>query len=121
MERTVQLALSPSMGWTLLNPFDDPLGPNVDVGNALWLAGWLALVGWWSSFALDRASAKLLLFLGAALSGLLVIPLATGYPIASWTDWIGAATGWIMAVVAAGSARRHRGDPPSLSAAQDPI
>lgn len=115
MERTVQLALSPSMGWTLLNPFDNPLGPNVDVGNALWLAGWLALVGWWSRFALDGASARLLLFLGAALTGLLVIPLATGYAIATWTDWIGAAMGWLAAILLAGLAHQHHGARDSMT------
>ena len=106
--RTFQVTLSPSMGWTLLNPFDHPLGPYVHVGNALWLASWLAVLGWWSCLAWDRASARLLFFLGAAVAGLLVIPLATGFAIAPWSDWIGAATGWIVAVLAAGLARRHR-------------
>jgi len=104
--RTFQLRLSPSMGWTLLNPLDHSLGPYVHVGNAMWLAGWLALVGWWSCFASDRAPPRLLLFLGATLTGLLVIPLLAGYRIAIWSDWVGGAAGWIVAVVAAGWARR---------------
>jgi len=121
--KTFALTLSPSMGWALLNPLDHPLGAYANIGNALWIACWLALAGWWSRLGLNRADARMSVFIATAVTGLGLIPVATGFGIAAWPEWLGAVVGWIAGVLAAGYVRRHLGVPgeEGMPVVPDPI
>ena len=107
VSQTIGIALSPNMGWTLLDPFDQAIGrKGIALGNALWLASWLAIVGWWSSFAFRRTELKTAWFMGAMVLGHLVIPLATGYQIGTGPEWAAGAMGWLAGLMAGGRTRR---------------
>jgi hypothetical protein len=90
--RVVQ-PLSPSLGWSLLIPFDYAYGPEVHLLTGLWIAGLLVPIGYWASRTrgsryLPSAAPGLLL-----LTGLGLIPMLTGYPAVHWSEWLAGAAG----------------------------
>jgi hypothetical protein len=94
---TRMLALSPSLGWSLLLPFEDyAFGASVRWLTALWLAGLLLPTGYWSA-----RSPRLL---GLVFLGLLIVTGLAGVtawfhlPPVQWNEWaaasVGAGVGW---------------------------
>jgi hypothetical protein len=102
-------ALSPSLGWSLLVPFNYAYGPEVYLLTALWIAGLLAPIGYWSARApggRSRTSALALLL----LTGLGVTPLLAEFPPVHWSEWlagaVGLGSGWASQHAAAYFGRR---------------
>jgi hypothetical protein len=92
VSRSLQV-LSPSLGWSLITPVPYAFGPEARWITGLWIAGWLGVVGYWAAArraaplsALSRLA--LLLF-----TGLVLVPLVTGYSVSQWTEWVAAAAG----------------------------
>jgi hypothetical protein len=114
--REARQILSPSLGWTLLLPFKYAFGPEVRLLTGLWIAGWLALIGYWSAGAgvrlLTSASSLAVLL----VLGLGVIPYSFGYPPTHWTEWLAAVIGLAIGYAGQQSAAyfRTRCDSPSI-------
>jgi hypothetical protein len=98
---TRRLALSPSLGWSLLLPFENyAYGENVRWLSALWLAGLLFPAGYWTARGL-AGSGQLR---GPVLLGVLVAVGLAGVaalfrlPPVHWSEWLaavgGAGVGW---------------------------
>ena len=109
------LPLSPTIGWNLLMPFDYPLDRSATFLTALWVAGLLLPIGYWSargsvqqasdalrpSGARGRHGVHAVLTLAAVLIvGLLIIPMVSRLAIAPASDWLaaiaGVLIGWIV-------------------------
>jgi hypothetical protein len=94
-ERRLQ-TLSPSLGWSLLIPFDYAYGPEVHLLTGLWIAGLLLPIAYWQG---RRRTARPVFGLGfLLLAGLGLIPLLIGYPAVHWSEWfagvVGLGLGW---------------------------
>ena len=97
--RRLELALSPSHGWTAILPWGVQAGWPFRLATALWIGGLMLPAAYWAGFAgrpLPGAAG-----LAAALAaGLGVLPALTGYPPAHWSEWLGgvlgAALGWAL-------------------------
>jgi hypothetical protein len=91
-------ALSPSFGWSLLTPFRYAYGREVRFITAIWIAGLLAPIGYWSGHAPGRHRTRLSALLLLVSAGLALVPLVAGYPPVHWTEWaaalLGLAAGW---------------------------
>jgi hypothetical protein len=86
-------ALGPSLGWTFITPIRHSFGPEVYWITAIWLATWLAPIGYWSARAELTHAGKIggmMLLLG---SGLGFLPLLSGYPAVHWSEWLGGIVG----------------------------
>jgi hypothetical protein len=88
--------LSPSLGWSLLVPFDYAYGPEVHLLTALWIGGLLLPIAYWQG---RRRTPRPVLALGLLLlAGLGLIPMLAGYPAVHWSEWlagvIGLGAGW---------------------------
>ena len=96
----VRQALGPSLGWSLLAPFRYTYGRETSLLTMVWLTAWLLPLGYWTW----HVSGRPFLRSGAALLlvalGLGLVPLLTGYPPASFSEWLGALLG--LATGAAG-------------------
>ena len=96
----VRQALGPSLGWSLLAPFRYTSGRETFLLTMAWLAAWLLPLGYWTR----HVSRRPFLSWGAALLlvalGLGLVPLLTGYPLAPFSEWLGALLG--LAAGAAG-------------------
>jgi VanZ like family len=102
--REVDLALSPSYGWTLLFPI--PIGPGIllRIVAALWLGSLILPAGYWA-----RLSARPKAVLGAlgavVIVGLGLVPALGGFDRVHWSEWIGTgggvAVGWALSRIAA--------------------
>ena len=96
----VRQALGPSLGWSLLAPFRYTYGRETSLLTMVWLTAWLFPLGYWTW----HVSGRPFLRSGAALLlvalGLGLVPLLTGYPPASFSEWLGALLG--LATGAAG-------------------
>jgi hypothetical protein len=95
--------LSPSLGWSLLIPFDYAYGPEVHLLTALWIAGLLLPIAYWQG---RRRKTRSILELGfLLLTGLGLIPMLTGYPPVHWSEWLagvgGLGAGWASHCAAA--------------------
>jgi VanZ family protein len=90
--RQVSQALSPSLGWALISPFNYQLGRESRMVTFFWLVFLLAPIGyWWKSF---RSMPGWLMASGGVLIvGLLGIPLILGYPPVNWSEWLGGLAG----------------------------
>ena len=85
---TMELALSPSQGWTLLFPWGiDPRRP-FRLVTALWIAGFILPAGYCAAGLRSRpvAAAGIALALGA---GLWLLPRVAGYAPVHWSEWLG--------------------------------
>jgi len=90
--RAGELALSPALGWMLLNPFDPPTVTGIRWLTALFLGSSLVPLGLWARGAEDAGPA--LAILGAALAaGLVAVPAVAGFPGVHWSEWVAAGTG----------------------------
>ena len=98
IKHTRVLALSPSFGWSLLTPFRYAYGREVRFITAIWIAGLLAPIGYWSGYAPGGHRVRLGALLLLVFAGLALVPLVVGYPPVHWTEWaaalLGLAAGW---------------------------
>lgn len=88
--RVRHLPLSASWGWDLVVPWEPVLGPGVHALTALWVAGLVALLGYWSLLGGGFTVAILPVTTGILLGG---VPWAAGFPPAHWSEWVAAAVG----------------------------
>ena len=87
-----RVSVTPSWGWTLLLPFDAPIGPRAPAWSALWIAALIFPTGYWAGRSLPAlAFSGLLLCLGTALP-----PLLFRLPPAALWEWTAGATGLVM-------------------------
>ena len=98
-ERSVELAISPAYGWTMVLPFEVATGSGVRWITAIGLAAaWLPL-GFWARRT-GRPGAALAALAAALALALAVIPAAGGFPPVHWSEWmagtLGAAGGWAV-------------------------
>jgi hypothetical protein len=101
--REEAVPLSPSLGWTLISPFDIALDAGTRWISLLWLMVLLLPVGYWWAAAVepsDRSTAgrTASIRIGAAMLaglalGLVVAPLLAGTAFASWWEWVAALAG----------------------------
>ena len=90
---TRRLPLSASWGWDLVVPWDPVLGGDVYLLTALWIAGLLALLGYWGALG-GAVTTGLSPVTAGVLLG--VVPWVSGFPPAHWSEWA-AAGGGILA------------------------
>jgi hypothetical protein len=95
---SLSLRLSPNWGWTFLLPYEYALGREAYLGTALWVAGLLLPLGYWSARA-ERSIVSKLIPLAMVGIGLGLVPLLTGLPVAHWSEWLAAAGGLVAGVV----------------------
>jgi hypothetical protein len=95
--RSRRLPLSASWGWVLVMPWNFAIGPEVQVLTALWVAGLLTVLSYWSVLA---GQAALGIIPATTTLLLLVVPVTAGFRPAHWTEWAsalsGAAAGWVL-------------------------
>ena len=107
--QSVELGLSPAMGWLLLAPFDMPAGSGVRWLTGLCLVATLLPLGYWARRS-GRTAAALGLLAAALLAGLAAVPAIAGFPPVHWSEWLaataGAAAGWALGPLAAYLERR---------------
>ena len=97
--RRVELALSPSHGWSAILPWGIQMGRPLRLATAFWIGSLILPAAYWAGFLGS-------LVLGAAgvaaalAAGLGVLPSLTGYAPAHWSEWVagflGAALGWAL-------------------------
>jgi hypothetical protein len=95
--------LSPSLGWTMISPFDIALDAGTRGISMLWLIALLLPVGYWWAAAVERSSRPLegrapARVIGAAMLaglalGFVVAPLLADTALASWWEWVAALAG----------------------------
>jgi hypothetical protein len=85
--------LSPSFGWSLLTPARYAYGREVHWITALWIAGWLAVIGYWSARARRGGLATLGSLVLLLSVGLGLLPQLMGYPAVHWTEWLAGIAG----------------------------
>ena len=107
--RSVELSLSPAMGWLLLAPFDMPAGSGVRWLTGLCLAAPLLPLGYWARCS-GRPTAGLGLLGVVLAAGLAALPMLAGFPPVHWSEWLagaaGIAGGWALGPLAAYLQRR---------------
>ncbi len=97
------VALSPSWGWALLDPFQIPIDPEARVMTALWLLVLLVPIGYWGRAArwLPWQSTGAAGLLVAA--GLWLVPYLSGFETSHLSEWLsavgGIAAGWGWSVL----------------------
>jgi hypothetical protein len=97
--RSFELSLSPSQGWSLLDPFRFALGPEAQLVTALWLAALFMPLGFWAGRT-GRFGMGSITLSAALVLGLKVIPALSGYPPVQWSEWLagvlGGSAGWSL-------------------------
>jgi hypothetical protein len=102
-----EVALAPTLGWALFLPYDYAFGPEVHLLTALWVAGLLAPLGYWS--AVGRRRQEVGIAAGAAALALVGVSAAAGAPWPHPWHWLAAAAGFgVGAAAAFGRAARDR-------------
>jgi hypothetical protein len=96
--RAETVALSPSLGWLLMSPFDVAVGARLRWMSFLWLAALALPLGYWGAFrsghATPRRRALVIGSVGAALvTALAISPAIAGVATAAWWEWGAAAAG----------------------------
>jgi hypothetical protein len=97
-----RLPLSASWGWSLVLPWRYAFGPEVYLLTALWIAGLLGLLAYWSLLA---GAATIMALPLSILTLLVVIPSAASLRPVHWTEWLAAGVGTLLGGLAARSAR----------------
>ena len=97
--RMVEVALSPSHGWSALLPWGIQMGRRLRLATAFWIGGLILPAAYWAGFI--RNPVRGWAGVAAALAaGLGVLPSLTGYAPAHWSEWLGgflgAALGWAL-------------------------
>lgn len=95
----VELALSPSHGWSAILPWGIQMGRPLRLATAFWIGGLILPAAYWAGFignpVLGSAGVAAVL-----AGGLGVLPSLTGYAPAHWSEWaagvLGAALGWAL-------------------------
>jgi len=101
----LRLPLSASWGWSLVTPWAAGYGREVYLLTALWVAGLVAVLTYWSSLSGGAG----LWVVPVTVGGLLgVVPYAAGLPHAHWSEWIAALAGVLLGSAAATAASRER-------------
>jgi hypothetical protein len=94
--REEAVPLSPSLGWTLLSPFDIPIDSGTRWIAVLWVMALVFPIGYWWSAATRGASGasrftpSALVAAGvsvAATAGYVVAPFVAGTAFGSWWEW----------------------------------
>jgi hypothetical protein len=115
--RSVELALSPSFGWTLLFAGGIEPGARLRLTAALWLAFLILPAAYWAGRSVSPIGAYGTLG-GAVIAGLGLVPAVAGFRPVHWSEWAGAAAGialgWALARIAA--YLQSRCGSPSISA-----
>lgn len=96
--RTSRLPISASWGWDLVVPWDPVLGTGVHALTALWIAGLLALLGYWSVLGGGITVGTLPVTTGILLG---IVPWAAGFPPAHWSEWVAALVGTVVGLTGA--------------------
>ncbi len=95
----VELALSPSHGWSAILPWGIQLGRRLRVATALWIGALILPTAYWAGF-IRHSMWGLGGIVAALVAGLGVLPSLTGYAPAHWSEWLGgflgAALGWAL-------------------------
>jgi hypothetical protein len=98
-QRSVELTLSPSFGWSILMWWRLQPGAEFRTLTALWLGALIFPAGYWAG-CIRRPAWGLGGVAATLAGGLAVIPFLTGYPPAHWSEWLGgflgAALGWAL-------------------------
>ena len=120
-EERLELAMSPSFGWSLLLPWGVPAGSPLRVVTGLWIVGLLLPAAYWAGFM-----ARPLLGGGAIavalVGGLGLLPRLAGYPPVHWSEWLagGFAVGLGWALHRLAAYLQSRCGSPSTSAYSSP-
>jgi hypothetical protein len=85
--------LGPSLGWTLITPFRYALGAEARWITGAWIAGWVAIIAYWSTATRARARALGPTLTLVMVSGLGLVPALFGYSPGHWTEWLASAAG----------------------------
>ncbi len=90
--RSLQV-LGPTLGWTLITPVRYAFGPEARWITGVWIAGWLAVIAYWSAArrAQPLATASILTLL--LCTSLAMVPVIFGYPVGHWTEWLAGSAG----------------------------
>ena len=129
--RSRSIRVSTSAGWRLLAPVDVHVeGSRTDaLLDGAWLAGWLAIAGYWLCFAVAGAGARrarsMTMSVGAMLTigiGLIIVPRALHMADTTWWEAVAALAGVAAGCTVAWSTRRRSarksGGNPILAPAQ---
>jgi hypothetical protein len=111
------IRLAPTLGWTLLSPVPTVESPEAGLTTAAWLAALALPMGYCLRWAVLGRRARLVAsagLLGTIGVGLVLAPLAWGFSIARWWEWVAAVGGAAAGVVLADLVRRGA---PTTSAA----
>ena len=106
--RTRTLPLSASWGWSLVTPWSSLLGEEVHGLTAIWIAGLVALLAYWSTLAGGAAFG-----IAPVTSGIMIgaVPYAAGFPASHWSEWLAAAVGILFGALM--TLTTERGAPPA--------
>jgi hypothetical protein len=119
--RAYHMALTPSLGWLLLSPFDIAFDDRYRIASALWLAALVFPLGYWVSSArrgngvglrAHRARPALGIVAGLAIviavvGGLEMAPRVLDVATARWWEWIAAGVALGLGMAASGLVRRR--------------
>jgi hypothetical protein len=110
-ERSLDLAISPAMGWMLVVPFPLAVGIGVRWVTAVFLFLIALPLGYWGGWCRSVWRAAVRLAVGLFL-GLGATAYATGLPPVHWTEWLAAVAGgtggWQLARLASACKDRPR-------------
>ncbi len=109
--RRYETTLRPTLGWSLLLPFEYAYDAGTDLLTALWIVGLTLPIGYWSRAAARGGNAWWLAVpVLAIVLGSGGVPVVTGYPPAPDWEWLaatgGVAAGWVLYPAAAYLASR---------------
>jgi hypothetical protein len=97
--RRVELALSPSHGWSAILPWGIQMGLTLRLVTALWIGSLILPAAYWAGF-IRNAVAGAAGVAAALAAGLGALPSLTGYAPVHWSEWaagfLGAALGWAL-------------------------
>ncbi len=96
--RSVDLALSPSYGWTAALAWAIDPARHVRIATAVWVGILILPAAYWAGFT-RRPGWGAAGVVAALLAGLWLLPAATGFAPVHWSEWLGGCAG-----VAAGGA-----------------